>query len=275
MSKMKKNPKFLGIAKELAIEAGRAIIQIRGRIKKVAFKGDINLVTEADKKAEKLIAEGIIKSFPTHNILAEEEGRMRKVVSDYLWLIDPLDGTTNFVHGFPVYCVSIALQFKDKIILGVVYDPVKKELFWAQEGRKAYLNGEKISVSKTRRLSRALLATGFSYEFRHASDSNLEHFVKFLYHAQAIRRAGSAALDLCYVASGRLDGFWELGLYPWDTGAGYLIVQQASGRVTDFKGKKFNPFSPRIVASNSLIHNQMIKILSNKKFGSLQSPAKI
>ena len=230
---------------------------------KIHYKGKINLVTEADKMSEDLIIGAINRKFPDHGILSEESpaitgaGKLR-------WIIDPLDGTTNYAHGYPVFCVSIALEKEGKVILGVVYDPMRDEMFVAQHGKGAYLNGKKISVSPLKNISRSLLATGFPYDIRESKNNNLDYFNSMAVNVQAIRRAGAAALDLAHLAAGRFDGFWELKLKPWDTAAGCLLVTEAGGSISDIKGKKWNLYSPDLLASNGLIHKQMIKVLSLK-----------
>jgi len=177
------------------------------------------------------------------------------------WIIDPLDGTTNFAHGYPFYCVSIAVEEKGEIVCGAVYDPVREEMFSAARGAGAYRNGERLKVSNVDRLSQALLITGFPYNFRERLDTVIRQFGKFLVASQAVRRGGSAALDLCYVASGRLDGFWELYLQPWDTAAGHVILEEAGGRVTDFKGGPFSIYNKETLASNGLLHDEMRAVL--------------
>ncbi|MCM8761646.1 MAG: inositol monophosphatase, partial [Candidatus Omnitrophica bacterium] len=230
-----------------------------GRVGKVSYKGRDNIVTDIDKASEKMII-GIIKSkFPDHSILAEE-GSSDATESPYKWIIDPLDGTTNFAHGFPFFCVSIALEKFGKVVLGVVYDPVRRELFCAESGKGAYLNNRRISVSMTRRLSQSFLATGFSYG-KARKDKNVRNFKNLLMRSLAIRRAGSAALDLCYVACGRFDGFWEMYLQPWDSAAGAIIVEEADGMATKFDGSKFFPYHKNILATNGLIHRQMSRLL--------------
>ena len=187
----------------------------------------------------------------------QAQGRLR-------WIIDPLDGTTNYAHGYPVFCVSIALENKGKVILGVVYDPMREEMFVAVHGKGAYLNGKKISVSDCSNISKSLLATGFPYDIRESKENNLDYFNSMAINVQAIRRAGAAALDLANLAAGRFDGFWELKLKPWDTAAGGLLVTEAGGVISDIAGKKWNLQSPSLLASNGLIHEQMIKVLSVK-----------
>jgi myo-inositol-1(or 4)-monophosphatase len=201
------------------------------------------------------------KLLPDASFLTEE-GSAADNGAPYKWVIDPLDGTTNYAHTFPIWCVSIALEWHGDIVLGCVYDPNRDELFTAVKGKPARLNGKLIRVSERRRLDQSLLATGFPYDIQTSSINNLYHFVSFAKIARAVRRAGSAALDLCYLATGRFDGFWELKLHPWDMAAGTLIVEQAGGRVTDFRGKRFSIYSETILASNGAIHNQMRRVLA-------------
>ena len=266
---------FLDVACEVAKSTGNLIMRNRDNIKDISFKSEINLGTDVDKKAEEHIMSILYKRFPKHSFLAEERGGVMNG-SPYRWIIDPIDGTTNFAHGFPFYSVSIALEYNSEIILGVVYDPVRREIFTAEKGRGSFLNNKSISVSDTASLKESMVATGFSYDFKRARDSNLtadrqvltagkagiENFVKFLMNSQAVRRAGSAAIDLCYVACGRFDGFWECDLHPWDTAAGWLIVKEAKGRVTKFNGDKYSCFDKEILASNGKIHNEMMELLA-------------
>ena len=244
-----------------AIAAGKLLLRNVSRHRLVRFKGKINLVTEMDLKSEKLIVARLRKLLPDASFLTEE-GSAVENDSPCKWVIDPLDGTTNYAHTLPIWCVSIALEWRGDIVLGCVYDPNRDELFTAISDKPARLNGKLISVSKRRRLDQSLLATGFPYDVQTSSINNLDHFVSFATTARAVRRAGSAALDLCYLAMGRFDGFWELKLHPWDTAAGTLIVKQAGGRVTDFRGKPFSIYSENLLASNGAIHSQMIRVLA-------------
>ncbi|HXV68761.1 MAG TPA: inositol monophosphatase family protein [Nitrospira sp.] len=250
---------------DTAVAAGRAAgallldyVQSGFRIE---HKSTINLVTDADHAAEQCIIDHISRRFPLHGVLAEERGQMAPSSSPYLWIIDPLDGTTNFAHGYPAYCISIGLEFQGRCILGVVVDPSRNEMFTAVEGRGAHLNGRPLRVSRTSTLDRSLLVTGFAYDIRDTPHNNLDHFVTFALKAQGIRRTGSAALDLCYVAAGRFDGFWEVKLNPWDMAAGSVIVREAGGRVTDFSGIDFSIYGKALVASNGHIHQAMIETL--------------
>jgi myo-inositol-1(or 4)-monophosphatase len=264
---------FKKIAIQAALKGGEILRKHRGNVKNIGFKDEVNLVTEVDKISEEAILQIIKKNFPGHAILTEESEEFipdvcpetKKSKSIYKWVIDPLDGTTNYAHGLPIYCVSIALEENGKIILGVVYNPNLDELFVAEKRRGAFLSCGKIkrriSVSQTTKLSQSLLATGFPYDIRTSKINNLDHFANFYKKAQAVRRGGSAALDLCYLAMGRFDGFWELKLSPWDTAAGSLLVEEAGGKVTDFLGEPFNIYLKEILASNGKIHQQMMEVL--------------
>jgi myo-inositol-1(or 4)-monophosphatase len=241
-------------------EAGKILMHGLGRVHEINYKREIDLVTEIDRFSEERIVTMIRKQYPDHEILAEEGGR-RKGSSSYRWIIDPLDGTTNYAHGYPCFCISIALEEAGEVIYGVVYDPTREELFITEKGKGAKLNGKPISVSKTEKLTNSLLCTGFPYDIREGRETNLNHFQKFMMKSQAVRRDGAAALDLCYVAAGRFDGYWELKLSPWDVAAGSLMVKEAGGTVTDFEGKHFTLSSPKILASNGGIHREMVEVL--------------
>lgn len=256
-----KTAHFKKIAVNAALKAGKYIKKNIGRVRQVRYKSEINVVTEVDKKAEAIIVGAIGRSFPCHDFLAEEK-KYKSKKSDFKWIIDPLDGTTNFLHTFPVFCVSIALTYKDDILLGVVYDPTRDELFHAEKSRGAFLNGKRIRVSKIRDIGKAIVATGFAYNVRKSRNSNIRNFTKILRTAQAVRRPGSAALDLCYVACGRFDGFWEYYLHAWDTAAAARIVEEAGGKITKLDGKEFSIYGKETLASNSKIHAQMIQTLS-------------
>jgi myo-inositol-1(or 4)-monophosphatase len=253
--------RYKKVAIAAALKAGGYIAKHAGKIKSVRYKGEINIVTGIDRKAEEIIVTAIQRAFPGHSILAEEKTYKRKS-DEYTWVIDPLDGTTNYLHGFPFFCVSIALMRKEAPLLGVVYDPSRQELFCAAPSQGAFCNRKRIRVSKTRNVNKALLATGFAYNVKKARNNNVNSFIRFLKSARAVRRAGSAALDMCYVACGRFDGFWELYLHPWDTAAAMLIVQEAGGRVSRFNGSSYSIFDRDILATNAKIHSQMSKILS-------------
>ncbi len=248
------------VAVNAAREAGKILKENLGRPLEIDFKGEINLVTDVDRMSEEIIVEAIRDEYPDHQILAEE-GKGQESPSSYKWIIDPLDGTTNYAHGYPCFCVSIALEKGQDIMFGVIYNPVLEELFTAEKGKGAWLNGRDIQISSADRLTHSMLATGFPYDIRESENNNLIHFKNFMMRAQAIRRPGSAALDLCYVAMGRFDGFWELKLSPWDVAAGSLIVREAGGMVTDFKGGNFDIYSKEILASNGNIHHEMVQVL--------------
>jgi myo-inositol-1(or 4)-monophosphatase len=257
------NEKLKKVAMDAALTSGKLLKERLGKIRNMAFKHNTstNIVTDVDRASENNIIKKIRSSFGDHEILAEESGR-NKLDSEYRWIIDPLDGTTNFVHSFPFFCVSIALVRKKEIILGVVYDPMRDELFLAESGHPAYLNGRRIKVSPINKLAKSLLATGFAYDINKTCiKDNINNFTRLLKSSQAVRRAGSAALDLCYVACGRFDGYWEMYLKPWDTAAASFIVRRAGGKVTQFNGTKYDVYDNNVVASNGLIHRDMVKIL--------------
>jgi myo-inositol-1(or 4)-monophosphatase len=245
---------------DLSREAGAMLMRYFGRSFDIQLKGRINLVTEADIASEKLIAERIQARYPKHHLLAEE-GYGHEGKSDFKWIVDPLDGTTNFAHGYPCFCVSIGLEHCGQMLLGVVFNPILNELFYAVRGGGAFLNSRRVAVSKTDSLQESLLCTGFPYDIRTSPENNLDHFVRFITQARAVRRDGAAALDLCYLAAGRFDGFWELKLSPWDTAAGVLIIEEAGGRITDFAGRAFNNYTGQLAASNCLIHEEMLRLL--------------
>lgn len=247
---------------DLALEAGRFLKGKFNQAHEVTFKGEIDLVTEADRGCEALLIARIEKAFPGHGILAEET-RGSESQKQFTWIIDPLDGTTNYAHHYPVFCVSIALQRDGEVILGAVCNPMMEELFVAEKGGGACLNGRRLAVSATTELTRSLLSTGFPYDIRVNPNNNINYFNVMALRAQAIRRAGAAALDLAYVAAGRFDGFWELKLHPWDTAAGCLMVNEAGGTVTDLFGGPFNLYSPHVLATNGRVHEAMSEILKN------------
>ncbi|OQY27210.1 MAG: hypothetical protein B6244_11400 [Candidatus Cloacimonetes bacterium 4572_55] len=260
---------FLQTAIESTYLAGGCIKKMTGKIRNIRYKGAIDLVTEADLNSEKILLDHLRNRFPDHNFLTEEKGKLEGN-SEYRWIIDPLDGTTNFAHNFPAYCVSIGLQYKGETIIGVVNDVSRNELFYAEKGQGASLNNNRIYVSQVENLNISLLATGFPYDIRTNPNNNMEEFQNFLLKAQAIRRPGSAAIDLCHVACGRFDGFWEPRLHPWDIAAGDLIVREAGGQVTDYRGGSLDLFGDQILASNSKIHQEMIDTL-NKTAGSAEA----
>ncbi|MBK7091493.1 MAG: inositol monophosphatase [bacterium] len=244
--------------------AGKILLDNVQKNRKVQFKGRIDIVTEMDLASEKLIVARLGKALPEASFLTEE-GSIADLNSEFKWVIDPLDGTTNYAHTFPVWCVSIGLQYRDEMILGCVYDPTRDELFTATKHDKSRLNGQIIKVSDRRRLDQALLATGFPYDIRTSRINNLVNFTNFVKTARAVRRAGSAALDLCYLACGRFDGYWELKLHPWDMAAGVLIVKQAGGKITDFEGQPFSIYRDRLLGSNGRIHKEMMRVLAADK----------
>lgn len=244
-------------------EAGSLLLNYAVGGFRVEYKNPINLVTDADRAAEQCVIDHIRSRFPSHRFLAEERGRVEQAPSPYLWIIDPLDGTTNFAHGYPTYCVSIGLEYQGRCILGVIYDPSRDELFTAMEQSGAQLNGRSIHVSETTALGNSLLVTGFAYDIRETPRNNLDHFCNFALKAQGLRRTGSAALDLCYVAAGRFDGFWEVRLNPWDMAAGAVIVREAGGRLTDFSGKDLSIYEQELVASNGQIHEAMLGVINH------------
>ncbi|WP_298431634.1 inositol monophosphatase family protein [Geobacter sp.] len=230
----------------------------------IRFKGEIDLVTEVDRACEELIVGMIRDAFPDHDILAEEN-RYDTTGSRFRWVIDPLDGTTNYAHGFPWFGVSIALEIDGEVRLGVVCHPMMNELFTAVKGEGARLNGRPISVSRRHPLKGCLLATGFPYDRTRDNENNFDNFFNFQFAARAVRRAGAAALDLAYVAAGRLDGYWEIKLKPWDVAAGQLLVTEAGGRVTNHAGEPHSIHDHRILASNGLIHEEMLAVLGEGK----------
>ena len=252
---------FLDIAVEAARIAGKFQLRRFASILNVTLKGDKNLVTEVDRESERLIVGHLLGSFPDHNIVAEE-GEYPQGDSPFRWIIDPLDGTTNYTHGFPWFCVSIGLISAGEVGAGVIYNPMHDELFTATKGGGAFLNGHRLSVSTRSPLHNTLLGTGFPYDCASDPANNFDNFIAFQKAARGIRRAGAAALDLAYVAAGRLDGFWELKLKPWDVAAGVLMVREAGGTVTTFDGTDYDIFNHRIVASNGLIHEEMVAMLT-------------
>src|ERR1700682_3296738 len=248
------NP-YLATAIEIAREAGKALREEFTRPADISYKAEWDLVTQADKRAEAVIVTALQKNFPGHAVAAEE-GSGRDPTSEFRWHVDPLDGTTNFAHGYPCFAVSIALAEKGKLIAGVVYNPIYEELFAAALGHGATLNGKKITVSRNSALKASLLCTGFPNHKREAHP-NIHYYWDFTLRSHGVRRDGSAALDLASVAAGRFDGFWEFGLKPWDTAAGVLLVEEAGGKITDFSGQPYRLGGPVILATNGLIHDEM------------------
>jgi myo-inositol-1(or 4)-monophosphatase len=247
---------FLTPMQELAREAGALLMSFFGKVA-IEYKGDVDLVTQADRSSEKLIVERIRKQWPDHDLIGEE-GSRRETGSDFRWYVDPLDGTTNFAHGFPVFCVSMALEHKGERIAGVIYDPSRNEMFAAEKGGGARRNGAPIHVSQTARLAESLVATGFPSHKRH-KNPNIHFYHQITLRSHGVRRAGSAALDLCYVACGRYDAFWEFNLNSWDTAGGVLVVQEAGGKVTNFSDAPFSIDSREVLATNTILHGEMLK----------------
>lgn len=265
---------FLATASEIAREAGALLMKHFRQHVAIEYKGEADLVTVADRKSEVLIRERIRQHWPTHDIVGEEQG-FKDTGSEYRWYVDPLDGTTNFAHGFPVFCVSMALEHRGTRIAGVVYDPTRDELFSASRGDGAHLNREPIHVSQVRNLPECLVATGFPSHKRH-KNPNIFFYHQITLRTHGVRRAGSAALDLCCVACGRFDGFWEFNLNPWDTAAGVLIVEEAGGKVSDFSGGPFRLDSRETLATNALVHDAMLnefeRIFAGRDLEPLPSP---
>ena len=245
-------------------EAGKILTQAMHQPKKIRYKGQANLVTETDKLAEKIIIDIILKNFPNHSILAEESFGKEKyrAKSPYRWIVDPVDGTTNFAHGLPIAAVSIGFEDHGIMTLGGVWNPFLKEFFWAERKKGAFLNEKRIHVSKTSTLESALLVTGFPYDRAKRARHYLKIVEAFLSKSHGIRRLGSASLDMCYVACGRFDGYWESKLMPWDQAAGFLIAQEAGATCTDFHGKPFNIDKRETLVTNGRIHKAMIKKLA-------------
>ena len=246
---------FLPHIQQIAREAGDLLMEHFGKVD-IEYKGEVDVVTAADRESEKLIVERLTKLWPDHDLMGEE-GARRTSGSDYRWYIDPLDGTTNFAHGYPVFCVSIALECRGELIAGTVYDPTRREMFAAEKGSGAWLNDRAMRVSKTGRLAESLIATGFPSQKRH-KNPNIHFYHHITLQTHGVRRAGSAAMDLAYTAAGRYDGYWEFNLNPWDTAAGVLIVSEAGGIVTDLDGGAFDIASKEVVASNGILHPALL-----------------
>jgi myo-inositol-1(or 4)-monophosphatase len=251
---------YLKIAVEIAEQAGQILCEEFHRPLEISYKGDVDLVTQADRRSERAIVESLTKHFPEHAIAAEEGyGHESASKSEFRWHVDPLDGTTNFAHGYPCFCVSIALAQGEDVIAGVVFNPVYKELFAAARGEGATLNGKRIHVSKNATVSTSLLCTGFPVHDRKRSP-NLQYYGDFTMRSHGVRRDGSAALDLACVATGRFEGFWEFGLKKWDTAAGTLLIEEAGGKVSDLDGEPYQLGGPVILATNGLIHKEMLAL---------------
>ena len=263
----------------VALEAGSLLRSYYRRGVATEYKGDVDLVTEADRASEKLIVKRLQKLFPDHGIFGEE-GTRTHLENEYRWYIDPLDGTTNFAHGFPAFCISMGLERRPsslaadadgEIVAGVIYDPLRDELFTAEKGKGAFLNGAPIHVSKTPTLGEALLATGFPSRKRH-DNPNIHFYHEFTLRSHGVRRAGSAALDLAYTACGRVDGYWEFNLNPWDTSAGALMVMEAGGTITSFDGVPFRLDSREVLATNGLLRDELLDFFARMFSGSELEP---
>jgi myo-inositol-1(or 4)-monophosphatase len=274
-------PEFAWVPKASAIaeEAGARLREFLAQGVETEYKGDVDLVTVADRTAEKLIKDRLGVAFPEHGVFGEE-GTRERLEAEFRWYVDPLDGTTNFAHGLPQFCVSMGLEQRPvgikpdedgTLVAAVIYDPMRDELFTAERGRGAWLNGKPMQVSHTPELAEALLATGFPSQKRHDSP-NVHFYHEFTLRSHGLRRAGSAALDLACVASGRMDAFWEFNLNPWDTAAGILLVEEAGGRVTDFSGGNFKLDSREVLASNGLIHGELVALFSDMFAGRSLTP---
>lgn len=266
-------------ATEIAREAGAKLREFFAQGVETEYKGDVDLVTVADRTVEKLIKTRLGETFPDHGIYGEE-GTRERMQGEFRWYVDPLDGTTNFAHGFPQFCVSMGLEQRPAgkaededgtLVAAVIYDPLRDEIYTAERGQGARLNGRPIKVSRVPELAEALLSTGFPSRKRHASP-NVHFYQEFTLRSHGVRRAGSAALDLAYVASGRLEAFWEFNLNPWDTAAGILLVEEAGGRVTDFAGNPFKLDSREVLASNGLIQGELVELFKEMFAGRGLSP---
>ena len=274
-------PEWVWVPKASAIarEAGARLREFLAQGVETEYKGDVDLVTVADRTAEKLIRERLSEAFPEHGVYGEE-GTRDRLEGEYRWYVDPLDGTTNFAHGLPQFCVSLGLELRPEglrpdedgtLVAAVIYDPMRDELFTAERGRGAWLNGKPMRVSRTPELAEALVATGFPSRKRHESP-NVHFYQEFTLRSHGVRRAGSAALDLASIAAGRMDAFWEFKLNPWDTAAGILLVEEAGGRVTDFAGNPFRLESRETLASNGLIHAELVGLFEDMFAGRNLAP---
>jgi myo-inositol-1(or 4)-monophosphatase len=275
---------FVNVAEEIAREAGALLKSFYQKGVTAEYKGDVDIVTEADKASEKLIRERLHAAFPEHGVYGEE-GTRDRLESEYRWYVDPLDGTTNFAHGFPAFCVLLGLERRKpglaadedgEMVAGVTYDPLRDEMFVAEKGKGAWLNGRQIHASKVKTLQESLTATGFPSQKRHGSP-NIHFYQQITLRSHGVRRAGSAGLDLAYVACGRLEGFWEFNLNPWDTSAGVLLVKEAGGTVSHFDGGKFTLDSREVLATNGLIQDEIVHIFTEmfagRDLGSIPTPA--
>ena len=257
------DPVFLATAVDIVTRAGELQLERRGSGFRVSKKGEIDLVTEVDLECERMCRAVIAERFPDHDVLAEEfgAGDASGLGSRWRWVFDPLDGTTNYAHGLPIFCSSLGLEIDGRTDVGAVYDPTRRELFTAERGEGAYLNGNRLTVSDTSTLIDALIVTGFPYDVHQHAGDLVELFGAFLGRARAVRRLGSAALDLCYVAAGRFEAFWEQQLKPWDVSAGALMVEEAGGRVTGMDGSPFDVTAAHLVASNRRLHDEMLTVI--------------
>ena len=249
---------FLDVAVEAALEAGEILVSEFSRPVQITYKGDVDLVTQADRRSEEAVVSRLRTHFPKHAIVAEEGGGL-ETSSPFRWFIDPLDGTTNFAHGYPCFAVSIGLEEAGELIVGVIYQPISRELFTSAKGEGAYLNRKRIQVSKIDRLATSLLVTGFP-SVKRMQNPNIHYYWDFTLRSHGVRRDGSAAMDLASVACGRFEGFWEFGLHPWDTAAGTLLVREAGGMVTTFSGEPYRPGDRESVATNGRIHEEMLRL---------------
>jgi myo-inositol-1(or 4)-monophosphatase len=259
------DPRFLATAVEAVVRAGDLQRARFGSSQlRIEKKGAIDLVTEVDLEVERMFRAMVAERFPDHTVLAEEMGQIG-TASRYRWVFDPLDGTTNYAHGIPIFCATLALEIDGVPTIGAIFDPNRDELFTAERGVGAWLNGERLTVSTTAALKDAVLVTGFPYDIRERLDDLLGLFGRFLMEARAVRRLGSAALDLCWVAAGRMDGFWEQGLKAWDTMAAAIVAIEAGGRVTSVDGSEWKPHGGQVLASNGLIHDEMLTVIREFK----------
>lgn len=262
---------FSKFAEMCAVKSGSILKKFWGSLRDIRQKGfSWDVVTEADLASEAVIIKEISEAFPDHTVLSEEAGLLKKGSSEYAWVIDPLDGTTNYTHQYPIVSVSIALLYRDKPVVGVVYNPILEEMFVASLGNGSWLNKNRISVSKITVLEKSLLATGFAYDRKDFSENNYAEFCHITHLSQGVRRGGSAAIDLAYVAAGRLDGYWERGLNPWDIAAGVLLIEEAGGKVTSYEGTDLILESGRILATNGVIHNLLAKELKKVREGNTE-----
>jgi myo-inositol-1(or 4)-monophosphatase len=263
-------PSYLETSMDIAREAGALLAKYFEKRIPYELKGEYDLVTEADRSSERLVVGRLESHFPSHAIVAEEGGGHRSA-SEYTWYVDPLDGTTNFAHGFPMFNVTLALERAGETIAGCIYDPVRDEMFSAERGGGAFLNGARIHVSKVNQLKESLVATGFPSRKRHLS-INVHFYYQMAMWTHGVRRAGSAALDLAYVACGRLDAFWEFGLNPWDMAAGLLLTAEAGGTVSGMRGETATLHGPHVLADNGLIHGEVLKLFGEVFEGQYRTP---